>query len=351
MENMETTKTVVNEGVVEKINFETFKSIREKYKRRPKKEFLWNGIKEKSFGLFFGPAKSGKTIVCENLAMNIAAGEKDFLGYNLSGKPKKVLFVGLEEFWEDRVERNIKQIDSFSEEKKNLIEENYLYQNIDFIRKIVEDKDWSILSELIIDSKAEVVFIDSITRMNHGKLEDSKTAEEIMQRLRNICYDIGVTLVCIHHCPKLNGKGIFMDSIKGSSTFSAESDFAIGINRTNKNFRYFKNVFFRYASDADDLGKEFEITEDVTVKYLKETDEDEILNRSDRRRTDDKREKLVSYFAKNPDTTFTKAELMPVLKVKLEVKERMVENHLSNALKNNLIFSPTKGCYKFKTKE
>jgi KaiC/GvpD/RAD55 family RecA-like ATPase len=348
---MEIIKKEVKEEVVEKRNFETFKSIKEKYNKRPKKVFLWNGIKEGSFGLFFGPAKSGKTILCENLAANIATGTDSFMGYDLSGKPQKILFVGLEEFWEDRIDRNIKQFANFNDKQKELIDQNYLYQTIDFTRKIVEDKDWTNLTETIIESEAKVVFIDSITRMNHGKLEDSKTAEEIMQRLRDICYSLRITLICIHHSPKLNGKGIFMDSMKGSSTFSAESDFAIGVNRTQKNNRYFKNIFFRYASDSDDMAKEFEITDNVVTDFLKESEEDEVLARSDRRKAIDKEQKVINYFSENSDTTFSKNELVNYLKNQLGVKDRMAENYLKNAIDNNLVVSPKRGFYKYNLKQ
>lgn len=325
----------------------SFRDMRSNYKTRPKKTFLWNGIKEKSFGLIFGPPKSGKTILCENLAINIAIGSSSYLDYKLIGKPEKVLFVGLEEFWEERVERNLKQFEGLDHKEQELMNENYFFQPIDFSKKIVKKEHWLSLIECIKESEAKIVFIDSITRMNHGNLEDSKTAEEIMQKLRNMCYELGITLICIHHTPKLNGKAIFMDSIKGSSTFSAESDFAIGVNRTTKKFRYMKNVFFRYASDKDDMVKEFEINEDTSISYISDIDEDELLARSDRRRTDDKREKLLSFFSSQPSITFTKKELIQKLPTILDVKTRMAEYYLKDAVDKNLIDGSKTGFYKF----
>jgi KaiC/GvpD/RAD55 family RecA-like ATPase len=76
----------------------TFAEMREALKTMPKPKYLYRGITEKSFGLIFGPAKSGKSIFCENLAMSIAVGRDNFLGTKLDGKPKKTLFIGLEEF-------------------------------------------------------------------------------------------------------------------------------------------------------------------------------------------------------------------------------------------------------------
>ena len=67
-----------------------FSHAREMYRVMPPKQMLWSGVKEKSFGLVFGPSKSGKTIFSENLAISIAIGRKDYLGYSLEGIPKKV---------------------------------------------------------------------------------------------------------------------------------------------------------------------------------------------------------------------------------------------------------------------
>ncbi len=160
----------------------TLKEILKEYETRPRPKFLWNGIKEGSFGLVFGPSKSGKTIFCENLAMCLAYGAKEFFGYELDGNPKKVIFIGLEEFWLSRAERNKMQYEVLSDDQKKLVDENFMCQAIGFKNKIYSEKDWEDLETLIRGSKAKVVFIDSITRMNPGKLENSADAEKVMQK-------------------------------------------------------------------------------------------------------------------------------------------------------------------------
>ena len=326
-------------------NFLNFKEITELYRVMPPKKMLWSGVKEKSFGLVFGPSKSGKTIFCENLAISIAVGKRDFFGYPLEGIPKKVLFVGLEEQWENRVERNIKQFETLSEEEQTLMQANYLYQPIDYSKLIIRDEQWNDLKKTIGNSGAEVVFIDSITRMNHGQLEDSATAEKIMMRLRTIAQDLNITLFAIHHTPKMFGKPIGMDSIKGSATFAQEADFAIGINRTDKNYRYMKNVFFRYASDDDEFVKEFVTPESTWLEYIDEVDENEILQRSDRRRKDDKREIILSFFDKNPQTTYTSTEALTYVMNLVDVKKRQAQTYLSDMAKGNKIKGLDGGFY------
>ena len=141
------------------------------------------------------------------------------------------------------------------------------------------------------------------------------------------------------------GKPISIDSIKGSSTFAQEADFAIGINRTDKNYRYMKNVFFRYASDDDEFVREFVTPESTWLEYIDEVDENEIILRSDRRRKDDSRDVIVGFFNKNPQTTYTSSEAVNYVMNLTDVKERQAKTYLSDMSKNNKIKSLSRGIY------
>lgn len=329
------------------MNILNLKELKKLYKERPKTKFLWSGIKEKSFGLVFGPSKSGKTIFCENLAFKLAIGAKEFFGYPLDGIPKKVLFLGLEEFWEQRIERNLLQIQELKDDELNLAETNYLFQPIDFERRISSKENWEKLEALIIKSKADVVFIDSITRMNPGKIENSETAEFIMQKLREISYDNEITLICIHHTPKMYDTNITMDKIKGSSVFAQESDFAFGINRTSKGHRYLKEIFFRYMSDDFEDVEEFEIDQNTNINSIGRCDEDTILKRTDRR-SGNKKDYVESMLNDNANTTYRTEELVYILTKDLNIKERQAKTYLQQLVKEDKIFQPQRGLYKGK---
>lgn len=326
-------------------SFLTLEEMLEAKRNRPKPKFLFSGVKEKSFGLVFGPSKSGKTIFCENLAMSLACGMTEFFGYDLEGVPKKVLFVGLEEFWESRADRNNNQFNVLSKEEKELVAKNYMVQNMEFINRIIKNEDWKALEQMIIDSKAEVIFIDSITRMNPGKLENSADAEKVMQKLRDICYKSSVTLICIHHTPKMGDNIINMDSIKGSSVFAQESDFAIAVTQTPKKTRYVKNVFFRYAAD-DETVKEFSIDSSTWLNHLRDVDEIELINRKDRRRNDNNREKVVELLDQNECKTYRTSELVNSVTSLLSIKDRQAKSYLRELVEQNKIENPSKGLYK-----
>jgi archaellum biogenesis ATPase FlaH len=308
-------------------------------------EMLWNGVKENSFGLVFGPPKSGKTIFCENLAISFALGRKDFMGYPINTEPQKVMFIGLEEFWRNRFERNAKQFSTLSDDEKELFKNNFIVPDTEFPKTITTNENWELLRKTIQQSGANTVFIDSITRMNHGKIEDSKTAEEICLKLRNLSQDLNISLFVIHHTPKLGDEEISMDKIKGSTVFSQESDFAIGINRTSGNKRYMKNIFFRYADDSDDSHHEFELDENLIVNYKQVSS---FINFKNDRRVSDNRELMANYFKENPSQTLSTKECVDYFTSSLNIRERQVKSYLSELVELEAIVSPNRGLYQLK---
>jgi KaiC/GvpD/RAD55 family RecA-like ATPase len=322
-----------------------FEKMMIEFNKRPKTNYLWSGIKENSFGLVFGPSKSGKTIFCENFAMKIAMGAKEYFGHELSGEPKKILFMGLEEHWENRAERNVKQYSALSDVEKTLININYMYQAIDFQQMILSGQDWVDMENAIIASEAKVVFIDSITRMTSGKIENADIAGDIMRKLRAICYENEITLIAIHHTPKMGDEAITIDKIKGSAIFAQESDFAIGINKTSKGNRYVKNVFFRYAADDYDLVKEFVIDDDIWLDNVAEVEEEEILNRADRRRVANHDDVIVNYFNSNSTKSYSTSEVVEYFQTVLPIKERSIKGCLSKLSKADKINGSVHGEY------
>lgn len=305
-------------------------------------EMLWNGVKENSFGLVFGPSKSGKTIFCENLAISFALGRNDFMGFPINLEPQKVLVIGLEEYWRNRFERNAKQFGTLSDDEKTLFKSNFLLPDVEFPKTITTNENWELLKKTIEDSDAKIVFIDSITRMNHGKIEDSRTAEEICLKLRTISQDLNITLIVIHHTPKLGEDDISMDKIKGSSVFSQESDFAIGINRTSSNKRYMKNIFFRYADDSDGSHYEFELDENLIVNYKSVN---QFINFKNDRRVSENRELIANYFTCNPSSTLSTKECIEYFSGYLGIKDRQVKTYLNELVQSEIISNPRHGYY------
>jgi len=323
----------------------TMEEIVKERKTRPPIKYLYAGVKERSFGIVFGPSKSGKTVYCENLAMSLAVGRKEFLGDKLDGIPRKVLFISLEEYWENRVDRNLKQMEVFNDEEKELLNQNYRFQVLGFSKYIISEEHWESLLKTIVESDAEVVFIDSLTRMNPGEIEKSKDAEKVMKQLRDLCITNSITLCIVHHSRKGIDKRLTFDSIKGSSVFAQETDFAIGVARTSSNERYIKQVYYRYGKDDFDFVKSFVITDNVWIDVRGEEFEDKLLANEDRRFNDSKLDYLVNFLDGDPERVYKTRELIDEFVEGGNIKLRTFKFHLKEAVNHKLIVSSARGEY------
>ncbi|KQC32508.1 hypothetical protein AAU57_03535 [Nonlabens sp. YIK11] len=202
------------------------------------------------------------------------------------------------------------------------------------------------IKELIVESEAEVVVIDSITRLNTKKLEDSSNAEYITRNLRSITYETGVTLICIHHTHKMRDSNLTMDSIKGSSTFAQEIDFAIGIARSSKGHRYFKDVVSRYASVEDQLSNEFEIDSNKIINQIGTCDEDDLLSRTDGRKSDRERE-MTKFFRDNKSKSYPLKHLVIIFIKQFGWSPRSVKDYAMRLYKEGILENDN-GVYRWK---
>jgi len=281
-----------------------FEQLLSQTNKLPKQETIWAGIKEGSFGIIYGPSKSGKTTFCENLALCLVVGRPNFWGRKLyNSKPHKVLFIGLEENCLPRAERGKKQISVLSEAERKLVGQNYLQPDCYFQQSIQGDSEWKLLRQAIKDSSAKIVFIDSLTRLYTGSLEESSTAKSVTLRLRKMSRDLGITLIVIHHTTKSQGKPMSQDSIAGSRVIAQEADFAIGINRIFNGKRYLKEVFYRYEKHSDTDVKLFSIDDNqwlIPGELLKEF---KLFKREDGRSDDNSYNEVIAYLNEITDKT------------------------------------------------
>lgn len=256
-------------------------------RKEPAVPFVWSGIKQNSFGFIFGPSKSGKTTVCENLAMCMASGISEFLGHAITPNNYKVLIISLEEYWTQRTERNTKQAEFVSD---NVGNENWL-NNILVInekvpRVISSDDEWYMIEKMIKQNNANFVIIDSLSRLYEGGIEDSSLAKKVALKLRELCHKLKITLVVIHHCPKQTGKPLTIDSLAGSRMLAQEADFMIGVGKSPEGKRYVKEVAFRYKPEDSENVKMFDIDNNQWIIEGAAISEAALLKESDGRQDD-----------------------------------------------------------------
>ena len=256
-----------------------FSSI-EHYDGLPEPKYIWNGIVEGSFGYIFGAAGVGKTICCENLGISIAAGSDSFLGVPLDNSIRRnVLFIAMEEYGQFSRKRNKKQVEYLGLLSTDDFVFNVSTEN--FPEYFSTQEDWDKLEKIIQESEAEVVFMDSMTRVTEGTIEESKTSRMVSIKLRMIANKHNITLIVIHHSTKLNGNRITQDSMAGSRVISQEADFVYAINMTD-NVRYIKEVKCRYKP-LNDKVTIFKINDNAWLEKVKETHENYIVVAQDNR--------------------------------------------------------------------
>jgi KaiC/GvpD/RAD55 family RecA-like ATPase len=247
----------------------------------PPVQYVWSGIKKGTFGYIYGPAKSGKTILGENLGMSIAAKKDEYLGMPINHTGIEiVLFVSLEEFWINRSERNRKQILVLQlDDPENF---KYFVVNELFPVSMDDEKNWIDLEAAIRDSKAEFVIIDSFTRLSIDEVEKSKVSSEISRKLKKLTNDLGITLAVIHHSFKMTDSTLDLANMAGSRVVGQEADFILGVNRLSNGTRYFKEVATRYKQESEYVTT-FSIDDNLWLLPGKTCDETQLFTSVDHR--------------------------------------------------------------------
>lgn len=322
----------------------------ERAKTEPAVPFVWSGIKKGSFGFVFGPSKSGKTTVCENLAMCLAAGIYDFLGIPITPDNYKVLIISLEEYWQQRTERNEKQAFPLTQ---NLGSDEWL-DNLMVInekvpRVIASEEDWFKIERLIASSKANFVIIDSLSRLYEGGIEESGLAKQVALKLRELTNRLQITLIVIHHCPKQCGKPLTIDSLAGSRMLAQEADFMVGVGKSPDGKRYIKEVAFRYKPENDESVMLFDIDGHQWIIPGAELPEAALLKEQDGRKDEHNPEMVFEFIhdkTLSPSGETHTAELITEFVTSGKISKQTLFNCLDRLVKGERIQKIGRGVYK-----
>lgn len=224
-------------------------------KELPEPKFLWKGIPEGSTGLITGVAKTGKTTFAENIAISLAVGKKEFFGYPMDEKPRKVLFINFEEDFKLSIRRNIKQLEMLTAEQKKLFSENFYSTPNEFPEFLNTEKDWNLVKDYIGQVKPEVLFMDSISRMCVGEIERSVFAQRFIQNFNDLIREYEGTTIVIHHNTKGNDGPITQDNIAGSRFILQEFQWAYGLANVPTGGKYGCMLFNKHI-ECDDITAE-----------------------------------------------------------------------------------------------
>jgi hypothetical protein len=331
----------------------TLDCLLEKIAGTPEPPKIYRGIMNPSVGCFFGPAKSGKTTLVENILLSIAAGLPEFLGESIQSDNNRILLIGLEEYYRSRTARNKRQKDAITEEH-NLNPswgENVYVVGEDFIKYVTSPQDWELLEKQLEIHNPGIVMIDSLTRLCLDPIEDSATASKIMKRLRDLSHKYGTTIILIHHSHKLEDRPITIASLAGSRVVGQEMDFMIGVNRSTNGVRYFKDVSYRYHPDDSEFVTRFSINDQNIIVFEGNVHEADILKSGGIFKSTNASETAVHKFmieqtGDDPSKTVNAADLYKHLEETKILSRPTLHKALEKLIEKGLISKPAKGVYK-----
>lgn len=273
----------------------------EKTNQEPEPKIIWKGIPEGSKGLFTGVGKTGKTTFAENLAISLSVGKREFFGFEIEDpRPRKVLFVNLEEKYNLRSRRNSKQIERLSNDEKHLFNENYISTPVDFLKYLNTSEDWKDLSEYIEASEAEFVVIDSLSHMCMSDIERSAVALELTQNLEKYLWSLNKTYLVIHHNIKGNNKPVEQENIAGSRIITQEFEHAFAFANIpgSEDESYFSMVYNKHTGKQNSTAYKYNFSEDGWITNLGAVNKYSLYNevKYDYRTESNSKERILEYF-------------------------------------------------------
>jgi RecA-family ATPase len=315
----------------------TRSSFGDLYKRNRRKESpkqYWGGIINKSVGFVYGTAKSGKTIICENLAFAIVCGRESFLGVPIELPKSKVLYISMEEDTDMRmIQRGRNQIKGFSREERKLIRRNLSYSDEGFIRSVSTNRHWELLENEIRDYKSNLIFVDSTNRFVYD-IEQKMGANEMLLKFRELASKYDCAIVLIHHAIKSQtNQGLSLDKMSGSSALSRDADYFIGINYLSNGTRYLKFVDGRYYPSSDKC-KVISIQNNYLINLESEEYESNLFKTMDDRYNNDNTNKVIEFIKENVNEN-------GLIETKL-LQSKLVDTKDNDSISKGTLFSQLK---------
>lgn len=203
-------------------------------------------IGENSFNFLAGEEGGGKSLIAMNLALSIATGRKDFLGFPIK-KHGKVLYLNNELPFPVFLKR-FKTMRTHLESSELSKLENFMTP--EFIKPIKES--WDDIGKLIVKNDPCLFILDCFYWMHDKKENDSSEMKDIMRKLTGIRDQYGVAVLVVHHTKKgVRHDLMHNDDMRGSQVFGASADSIFQLRRSAMNGaqRIFKPTKLRNGMD------------------------------------------------------------------------------------------------------
>lgn len=181
-----------------------------------------------------GAEKSGKSRLLTWLLVGMAKGE--VLGLQCTEGMPKTLYLAAEETVEDDLHARLMQYAALQGVPPNQLDLHFMAA-MSMRLDLKAQQKW--LEEKLLDEDFALLVIDPLIRVHGADESDNSKMTNMLTAMRHWATKRKVTIVFLHHTPKLNNEFIDMDRIanwfRGASDIAAVLDTAQYVDRIAKN--------------------------------------------------------------------------------------------------------------------
>lgn len=230
-------------------------------------------IPSKSICFLTGSSDCNKSTFLRQLAIAIAFGKNEFLGFNLNAKHKKVLLVITEDDKEN-ISVDIKKTLGLLGSEENAKNISFIFTTENIPKKI---------KEFIAKNPVDTVIIDTWTDTFSGDINTSNKVRENLKIYRKIIQTNPCAVICLHHTGKrAEEKAPSKNSMLGSQGIEATARIVLEIRRLPEN-EYLRGLTVLKGNYTPDCYKDktFKLEFDpdtFTLKNLTDVSQFQILD-------------------------------------------------------------------------
>lgn len=172
-----------------------------------------------------GSSDTGKSTFLRQLALSVALGFGDFIGYTISASNRNVIYISTEDdpaSTSISLKKQIKGLYGGNQVSESSL--NHLKFIFDF--NLNEDNDenlFNILENDLAETKVDLIIVDAFTDIFSGDINSSTKVREFLNYFSNLAKDNNCLILFLHHTGKRTDKyTASKDNVLGSQAFEAK---------------------------------------------------------------------------------------------------------------------------------
>ena len=161
-----------------------------------------------------GESDTGKSSLLRQLAVSLAYGDEDFIGFKLNGTCRNVLYVSTEDGEQATSVWLNKYFDKDESRDDLLSKLNFIFSTEGIIGN---------LRETIKENCIDLIIVDSYADLYTGSMNNSNEVRNYLNLYNELANEFGITVVFLHHTKKSTaGSRPNKNNILGSQGFEAK---------------------------------------------------------------------------------------------------------------------------------